>query len=236
MPTMPSGNHESFKKQNPKTQESEVQHPAFLQNPILYQDQFRLFLRSIRILHGRLSLWGDEQRGHCLRPSKFRSRGQSSPTRDSQVFEEVVPSARCLAAAIAARRVTDSVVTDSVPPAVVVGRERQSRAVQLFAQRFQTACYESQSIILLQLSCVGSLIAYSQIFDFVPLLAGDRSNLRGPKICLSRAFGRSNACVSARYLRDSQESDDSLHSGTCFDWYRHFRCSLPLRTIMHRLG
>ncbi|MET4235884.1 hypothetical protein ABIA85_009199 [Bradyrhizobium sp. LA6.10] len=41
-------------KQNPKTQESEVQHPAFLQNRILHQDKFCLFLRSIRILHGRL--------------------------------------------------------------------------------------------------------------------------------------------------------------------------------------
>ncbi|WP_210419205.1 hypothetical protein, partial [Bradyrhizobium sp. NAS80.1] len=40
---------------NPKTQESEVQHLAFLQNRILYQDQFCLFLRPIRILHGRLS-------------------------------------------------------------------------------------------------------------------------------------------------------------------------------------
>ncbi|WP_456779936.1 ribbon-helix-helix protein, CopG family [Bradyrhizobium sp. USDA 3315] len=39
-------------KAKPKTQESEVQHPAFLQNRILHQDQFCLFLRSIRILHG----------------------------------------------------------------------------------------------------------------------------------------------------------------------------------------
>jgi hypothetical protein len=41
-------------KQNPKTQESEVEHSAFLQNPILYQNQFRLSLKPIRILHGRL--------------------------------------------------------------------------------------------------------------------------------------------------------------------------------------
>src|SRR5580704_4519125 len=41
-------------KQNPKTQESEVQLPAFLQNRILHQDQFRLFPSPICILHGRL--------------------------------------------------------------------------------------------------------------------------------------------------------------------------------------
>ena len=40
-------------KQNPKTQESEVQLPAFLQNRILHQDQFRLFPSPICILHGR---------------------------------------------------------------------------------------------------------------------------------------------------------------------------------------
>jgi hypothetical protein len=40
-------------KQNPKTQESEVQHPAFLQNRILHPDNFCLSLKLIRILHGR---------------------------------------------------------------------------------------------------------------------------------------------------------------------------------------
>jgi hypothetical protein len=43
-------------KKNPKTQESEVQHLAFLQNATLYQDHFCLFLRPNRILHGRLQL------------------------------------------------------------------------------------------------------------------------------------------------------------------------------------
>jgi hypothetical protein len=51
----PSGNHESLRKQNPKTQESAAQHPAFLQNRILYRDNFCLSLRPICILHGRLS-------------------------------------------------------------------------------------------------------------------------------------------------------------------------------------
>jgi hypothetical protein len=42
-------------KQNPKTQESEVKHPAFLQNPTL----FCLFLRPNRFLHGRRSSLAD---------------------------------------------------------------------------------------------------------------------------------------------------------------------------------
>jgi hypothetical protein len=41
-------------KQNPKTQETEAQHPAFLQNQTRYQDQLSLFLRSMPILHERL--------------------------------------------------------------------------------------------------------------------------------------------------------------------------------------
>ena len=36
----PSGNHESLRKQNPKSQESAAQRPAFLQNRILYRDNF----------------------------------------------------------------------------------------------------------------------------------------------------------------------------------------------------
>jgi len=42
------------RKQNPKTQESAAQYPAFLQNRILYPDNFCLSLRPICILHGRL--------------------------------------------------------------------------------------------------------------------------------------------------------------------------------------
>ncbi|MCA1379070.1 hypothetical protein I6F16_36805, partial [Bradyrhizobium sp. IC4060] len=45
-------------KQNPKTQENEVQHPTFLQNRILHQDQFCLLLRPTRILHGRRNIAG----------------------------------------------------------------------------------------------------------------------------------------------------------------------------------
>ncbi|WP_206685332.1 hypothetical protein, partial [Bradyrhizobium uaiense] len=42
-------------KRNPKTQESQVPHTAFL---LLSQEHFCLFFRSIRILHGRLSKKG----------------------------------------------------------------------------------------------------------------------------------------------------------------------------------
>jgi len=41
-------------KAKSKTQESKARHPAFLQNPILYQHHFCLFLRPFRILHRRL--------------------------------------------------------------------------------------------------------------------------------------------------------------------------------------
>jgi hypothetical protein len=40
------------RKQNPKTQESAAQHPAFLQNRIPYRGNFCLSLRLICILHG----------------------------------------------------------------------------------------------------------------------------------------------------------------------------------------
>lgn len=50
-PNVDDGIRESriAQRQNPKTPESVVQHPAFLQKRILYQDQFCLFLLPIRI-------------------------------------------------------------------------------------------------------------------------------------------------------------------------------------------
>ncbi|MCA1402326.1 hypothetical protein, partial [Bradyrhizobium sp. BRP56] len=42
------------RKQNPKTQETAAQHPAFLQNRTLHRDNFCLSIGPICILHGRL--------------------------------------------------------------------------------------------------------------------------------------------------------------------------------------
>jgi hypothetical protein len=49
-------------KQNPKTQEIGVQRLAFLQNQTSHQGKLRLFLKSIRILHGRPSNYGAQLR------------------------------------------------------------------------------------------------------------------------------------------------------------------------------
>ncbi|MEY9697742.1 hypothetical protein ABIF50_003202 [Bradyrhizobium diazoefficiens] len=52
--TRPSGNHESLESKIPKRKKPRPHPPAFLQNRILYRDNFCLSLRPICILHGRL--------------------------------------------------------------------------------------------------------------------------------------------------------------------------------------